>query len=270
MAVASESAVDERSVNVAGLETPVRVQLAGPVSGPPLVYLHGSNGACWPPGLQALAKTYRVYVPEHPGFGETERPEWIETVRDLALYYLDLFDALGLSSVNLVGQSLGGWIAADLASMCSHDLRRLVLVGAAGLLLEGERRLDQFALSPEAMVRALYHDQSLAEKALAEPSTEQQIRLRVRNGNMTARLGWSPYMADPSLRGRLRRIRIPTLLVWGTRDRIVPLTHAHAYAASIPHARLALIEGSGHLPAVEQAAEFTRVVGTFLAVGEGE
>jgi pimeloyl-ACP methyl ester carboxylesterase len=85
---------------------------------------------------------------------------------------------------------------------------------------------------------------------------------------MTARLGWSPYLSDPSLQGRLHRVRVPTLVVWGAQDRLVPVTHAHAYAESIPQAREALIEACGHLPAVEQPAEFARLVGDFLAQGD--
>lgn len=255
--------IQDQTLDVAG--TTLRLQVAG--HGPPLVYLHGANGAAWPPGLSALADSFRVLLPEHPGFGSSERPEWLETVRDLALVYLDLFEALGLREVNLVGQSLGGWIAAELASLCCHHLRRLVLVGAAGLTLPGEQRLDQFALAPAALTRALYHAQSLADRALAVEPSPEQVRTQVRQRAMTARLGWSPYMADPTLRDRLRRIRVPTLVVWGAQDRLVPLTHAHAYTDGIPDAREALIEACGHLPAVEQPAEFARLVGAFLREG---
>lgn len=255
--------VGPRTVLAGG--TLVRVEVRG--AGPPLVYLHGSNGAFWTPGVEALAERFTVYLPEHPGYGLSERPEWIETVRDLALVYLDLFEALDLRDVNLVGQSLGGWIAAELASLCSHSLRRLVLVGAGGLSLPGEARLDVFAMNPATLTRNLFYDQALAERILSAEPTPEQIRAQVRNRSMTARLGWNPYMADPTLATRLRRIKVPTLLVWGAQDRIVPLTHAHAFAERIPHAELKLIEASGHLPMTEQPAEFARLVGDFLAQG---
>lgn len=239
------------------------VQVAG--EGPPVVYLHGANGAGWAPGLEALAAQFRVYLPEHPGYGTTERPEWLETVRDLALFYLELFDTLGLEQVHLIGQSLGGWVAADLATMCSHHLRRLVLAGAAGMTLPGERRPDTFALSPAALTRALFYDEALAERALAVEPTPEQVHAQVRNRGMTARLGWNPYLSDPTLRDRLWRIRIPTLLVWGAQDRLVPPSHGEAYAAGLPNARLSLIQQCGHLPAVEQPARFAHLVATFLA-----
>ncbi len=264
MSQAISSFATEERISVAGVDA--RVQIAG--DGPPILFLHGSNGTAWTPGLQALAGRFRVYQPEHSGFGETERPDWIETVRDVALYYLDLIEALGLRQLNLIGQSLGGWIAADLATYCSHPLRRLVLTGAAGLALPGEKRLDQFAMAPDSLIRALYHDQAIADRMLSVEPTAEQIHAQVRNRGMTARLGWSPYMADPSLRGRLHRVRVPTLLVWGAQDRLVPPSHLRAYAEALPQARVALVEACGHLPAVEQSVEFARLVSEFLAEGD--
>ncbi len=253
--------ITERHVQVDGVSA--RVEVAG--DGPPLVFLHGSSGPRWDPGVQALAERFCVYMPEHPGFGHAERPEWVQTVRDVALWYLDLLEALGLGQLNLVGQSLGGWIAAELASVCSHSLRRLVLAAAAGLALPGERRIDQFTLSPAALTRSLFHDQSIAERLLAVEPDPDTIRLQVRNRAMTARLGWNPYMADPSLAGRLHRVRVPTLIVWGAEDQMVPPTHARAYAAEIAGSRVVLIDRCGHVPMLERPDEFARLVGDFLA-----
>ena len=256
----------EERVTVADL--PVRVQVAG--DGPPLVYLHGANGALWPPGLNGLAERFAVYLPEHPGFGQSERPDWVETTQDVAIFYLDLFDALGLSQVNLVGQSLGGWIAAELASLCGHHLRRLVLVDAAGLRIPGEQRVDMFAIPPDQLVRTIYHDQAFAGRLLAIEPSPEMIRAQVRNRNMTARLSWNPYLCNPALQPRLRRITVPTLVVWGAQDRLIPVSHAYAYAEAIPDARVALIEACGHVPATEQPAEFSRIIGEFLAEEEGK
>ena len=264
MSLETNAAIEERLANVDG--TPARVEVLG--SGPPLVYLHGSSGPGWHAGVLALADRFTVYMPEHPGFGTAERPDWIQTVRDLALFYLDLFEALSLEQVNLVGQSLGGWIAAELASVCGHELYRLVLCGAAGLALPGERRLDQFTLSPAALTRVLFFDQTLAERALATEPSPEAIKIQVRNRAMTARLGWNPYMADLSLAGRLHRIRVPTLIVWGAQDQVAPRTHADAFAAGIPGSRVVLVDQCGHLPMVEQPKHFARVVGDFLTGAE--
>jgi pimeloyl-ACP methyl ester carboxylesterase len=241
----------------------VRCQIRG--DGPPLVSLHGASGAVWTPGLERLAERFTVYLPEHPGFGRSERPDGIESVLDLALVYLDLFDALGLRDLDLVGHSLGGWIAAELASLCAHQLRRLVLVSAVGLTIPGEERADVFLLSGEERTRISFADPALVEQALARRPTPEAQREQATNWNMTARLAWKPFMASPALAGRLGRIRVPTLLVWGAQDRIVPPVHAHAYARAIPGAEVALIEACGHAAAVEQPEELARVITTFLA-----
>lgn len=253
--------MDFDTYEVAGATARVAIQ----GEGPPLVYLHGSGGANWPSALTLLAQRFRVYVPEHPGFGDTERPDWVETVQDIALFYLDLFETLGLSEINLVGQSLGGWIAAELASLCSHGLGRLVLADAAGLYLPGVERPDMFTMTPEGWNRTLYHDPALAERALAVTPTPEALRASVRNRAMVARLGWNPYLSDRRLRPRLHRIRVPTLVVWGAQDRVIPPAYARAYADAIPGARVALIEHCGHLVAAEQPEKFARVVGDFLS-----
>lgn len=251
----------EERASVAGFD--LRLQVAG--SGPPLVYLHGPDGATWPTALDNLSERFRLYLPEHPGFGQSERPEWVDTIQDLALFYLDLFDALDLPPVNLVGHSLGGWIAAELASLCCHRLRGLVLVDAVGLKIPNEPRLDIFRLPLDGLVRAMYADSAAAERALAVALAPQEAPAHVRNRAMTARLGWNPYLSNPVLQSRLRRIHTPTLIVWGAQDLLVPVSHASLYAEAIPDARLAVIEACGHAPAAEQPEEFARVVGDFLA-----
>jgi pimeloyl-ACP methyl ester carboxylesterase len=256
-----EPAVPElQTTTVDGIE--VRVAVAG--QGPPLLLLHGAGGSNWRPSYDLLAERFRVYLPEHPGFGVTERPEWLETVQDLAVWYLDLVEHLAIAPTHLLGHSLGGWTAAELASLCSHDLRKLVLVDPAGLRIPGEQRLDSFTLTPEQSVRALYHEQGFADRVLSAPPAPEATRAGVRNKNMTARLGWNPYLCSLALEPRLRRIRIPTLVLWGKQDQLIPPSHGDLYARRIPGARLALIDRCGHVPMVEQPAEFTRLVVEFL------
>lgn len=241
----------------------VRMAVAG--DGPPILFLHGAGGSNWRPGYELLANRFRVYLPEHPGFGVTERPDWLETVQDLAIWYMDLIDHLGLAPVSLVGHSLGGWTAAELASLCSHQLRKLVLIDPAGVRIPGEQRVDLFRQTPEQGARTLYHDQSFAERILAAPPSPEMAAAQIRNRNMTARLGWNPYLCNPALEPRLRRIHLPTLIVWGKQDKLIPLGHGELYARRIPGAKLAVIEACGHLPPVEQPDRFARIVGDFLA-----
>ncbi len=241
----------------------LRIHVAG--DGPPLLFLHGASGSDWRPDYDRLAQHWKVYLPEHPGFGVTERPDWLESVQDLAIWYMDLIDHLQLGQVHLVGHSLGGWTAAELASLCSHDLRKLVLVDAVGLRIPGEKRLDMFLASPEEIADAVYYREELAQRVLNVPSSPEAQRAAIRNRNMTARLAWNPYFCNPSLEQRLRRIDVPTLVVWGKQDGLVPVAHAALYAERIPGARVAVMDECGHVPHVEQAEQFARVVADFLA-----
>jgi len=243
----------------------IDVSIAAAGEGPPLLFLHGAGGSNWRPGYDRLAERFRVYLPEHPGFGVTERPDWLETIQDLAIWYMDLIDHLQLAPVRLVGHSLGGWTAAELASLCSHPLRKLVLIDPAGLRIPGEQRPDLFLMNPEESIRTLYNDQKLADAILAMQPTPEQAQAQIRNKNMTARLGWNPYLCNPALEPRLRRIKVPSLIVWGKQDRIIPLAHGELYAQHIPGAKLAVIDHCGHVAPVEQADEFGRIVGKSLA-----
>lgn len=255
--------IADKRVNVHGVE--VTFKLAG--QGAPLVYLHGAGGSRWSPGLDLLAERLQVYLPEHPGFGTTERPEWLQTMKDMARFYRDLFQAAGLTDLNLVGQSLGGWLAAELAILDGSRLRRLVLVDAAGLQIPGEDRPNMFSLPPSEMPYLLYHDQELARQAASVRATPEQAAQQARNREMAARLGADPYLSDPSLEQRLPQIKLPTLILWGAQDRLIPPTHGSLYARSIAGARLQTIKACGHSPHVEQPVELARLIGDFLDKG---
>lgn len=240
----------------------VRIHVAG--DGPALLFLHGANGSDWRPEYDVMARGFKVYLPEHPGFGVTERPEWLETVQDLAVWYMDLIDHLRLSPIYLAGHSLGGWAAAELASLCSYQLRKLVLIDAAGLRIPGEDRLDLFLATPEQMATAVYQRSDLRQRLLGPPPSPEAQRAIIRNRNMTARLAWNPYLCNPALDRRLRRIRIPTLIVWGRQDGLVPVSHGELYERRIAGAKLAVLENCGHVPMVEQPEEFARIMKDFL------
>jgi pimeloyl-ACP methyl ester carboxylesterase len=159
---------------------------------------------------------------------------------------------------------MGGWTAAELASLCCHELRKLVLIDPAGMRIPGEKRVNLFLQNPEEGTRTLYHDQTFADRILALAPTPESAQIGARNRAMTARLAWNPYLCNPALEFRLRRITVPTLVVWGAQDALIPSTHAEVYAKRIPGAKVALIDNCGHVPMVEQPQEFVRVVGDFL------
>ena len=237
----------------------IRMMRAG--QGAPLLFLHGGGGApLWLPFMETLAQRFDVIVPEHPGFGGSDTPDWLDNVGDLAYFYLDVIAALKLSGVHLVGTSLGGWIAAEIAVRNCSPLKTLTLSAAVGINVKGVPKGDLFMWSREQLIRNLYHDQKLAEAALAQPVSDDAMMVYAKNQLASAKLGWSPRLYNPHLSKWLHRISVPTLLVWGDDDRLVPLPHGEAYAKLIPGAELRVIENCGHVPHVERADAFVTAV----------
>ncbi|MEX0872374.1 MAG: alpha/beta hydrolase [Aquisalimonadaceae bacterium] len=234
--------------------------------GPPLLFLHGAGGGSeWLPFMSELARRYTVIVPEHPGFGDSESPGWLREVGDLAYFYLDFLEQRGLRDVHLVGASLGGWIAAELAVRNQHHLRTLTLVNSAGIHVKGlPRKGDIFLWSREEKTRRLYHDAGMAEAALAVPLEGEAMDRQLKNALTTALLAWQPRLYNPQLIKWLHRITVPTLVLWGAEDQVIPAAYGEQFAQRIPNARLVNFEACGHLPQVECAERFVSALGEFF------
>jgi len=237
-------------------------------SGPPLLVLHGAGGPNgWRRWHAALAERFTVYAPAHPGYGLSDSADWMESPRDLARYYLWFMDTLGLERPHLLGHSLGGYIAAELAVMNPHALDRLILVAAAGLKPERGEILDVFYYPVEQLRDLGYHDPSQApewDELFGTPPTPEQQDLAMRAREMSARLIWKPYAHNPRLPHFLPRVANPTLVVWGREDRIVPLACGEQYARLLPNATLKVIEGCGHSPNIERPDEYVSILTEFL------
>ena len=233
--------------------------------GTPLLFLHGARGAgVWLPFFKTLSEHFDVIVPEHPGFGRSDTPEWLDNVGDLANFYLEFIQKLGLREVNLVGTSLGGWIAADLAVRNSSALRSLTLVAAAGIHVPGAPKGDLFLWTPEQLVRNLFCDQALAEAMLKQTPDEDERKQQAKNALTLAKLTWQPRLYDPNLRKWLHRIDRPALIVWGDSDKLIPPVYGPAFRDLIPGAKLLVIKNCGHLPHVEKTAELAGAVVKFI------
>jgi pimeloyl-ACP methyl ester carboxylesterase len=256
----SAPAVREERPTIAG--TRIRLQSAG--DGPPLLYLHGAGGVAWLPGHTLLAERYRVLLPEHPNWGEDDLTTGLESIDDLVYFYLDFLDQLELERVHLIGHSLGGWLAAEIAVGHAHRLRTLTLVDAAGLWLPETPMPDLFALSAAERSRLGNYDPALAEASIAASATPEGRAAGVRAQTAFARIAWNPYLHNPRLPARLHRVRVPTLLVWGEADEIIPPAYCDAYARLIPHAQVVRLPECGHSPAREQPAAFAKAVLGFL------
>jgi pimeloyl-ACP methyl ester carboxylesterase len=245
-----------------------RIELIERGSGRPLLLLHpaigikGSDQA-----IDRLARSFRVLAPSHPGFGRSELPRGMNTVDDLAYFYLDLMDALDLREVVLAGLSFGGWIAAEIAIKSTARVSHLVLADAVGIKL-GDREhrdiADIFTTRQDEIDRLAYHDPKVG--AVDHTTiTDDDALIMFRNREATALFAWSPYMYDPKLAGRLHRIRVPTLLLWGASDRVVSPDYGRAYGARIPGAQFELIDEAGHYPHLERPDLFAQKIIDFVA-----
>jgi pimeloyl-ACP methyl ester carboxylesterase len=243
----------------------VAVKLHHAGRGPKVLFLHGAGGVPqWLPFFDAMAERYELLVPEHPGFGGSDDPPWIRSMADLAMFYLDLVEEAELDRIHLVGNSLGGWLAAEILIRDRSRFRSLVQLAPAGIRVEGVPCGDNFIWGPEEAVRNLYHDQSFADRILALTLSDEQLDVMLRNRFTVAKLGWQPRWFNPDLEKWLHRIKLPALIVWGDDDKIMPPVNAALWRERLPDARLVMVEGCGHLPHVEHAPLVARHVCAFL------
>ena len=232
--------------------------------GAPLVFLAGASGApVVLPFMEQLATRFDVLVPDHPGYGQSDEPEWLENIHDVAYFYLDFLQTLDLHEAVIVGSSMGGWMALEMAVRNTSRIGALVLVSPAGIRADGAEPADIFLLSPEDTIRRLFHDPKFAEERLALPVTPEAIDLALKNRHTTARLAWEPRLHDPMLPKWLHRIDVPVSIVWGAQDRILPVGIAHELKRLLPKAELNIFERCGHLPQVEKMEEFCELVVRF-------
>ncbi len=247
----------DQVIDVRGVQ--IKVQQAG--SGAPLLFLHGAGGRNWTALHRRLSSDFRVIAPEHPGFGRSPIPDWMNSVGDLAFFYLDLMEAMDLHGVHLAGHSLGGWTAGEIAIRNTSRLATLTLMAPAGVAVPEAPFGDIFLWSPEQATRAQFFNQALAEKRLAAPA---DLDLALHNKTAVARLAWSPRLSNPQLPFWLHRINKPTLFVWGREDRIVPYACAQPWRARVPHSQLVTLDECGHAIHNEKPDDAADAIISFL------
>ena len=234
----------------------VRLQRAG--KGETMLFLHGAGGLPpWGPFCEALSAKFDLIMPEHPGFGDSDTPDVIRDVRDMAMYYLDFLDGLNLNKVHLVGTSLGGWIAATLAVRNCTQLASLALLAPAGQRVKGAPMGDNFVWTPEENARNLVFNQKIAEAMLGANMSPEDEDRALKNRFMATKLGWEPRWHDPALGRWLHRVKVPTLVLWGADDKLFPSVYSKPWVEGIPGAKCEIIRECGHLIHVEKAAEAT-------------
>jgi pimeloyl-ACP methyl ester carboxylesterase len=249
---------------------PVPVTLTDRGDGRPFLLLHGGAGPLSVDGFAELLSASgpaRVLVPVHPGFGGTPRPDGLDSISALARVYGQLLDDLDLTDVIVIGSSIGGWIAADIATLSSPRVAGVVLVDAAGLQLPDHPAADFFSLTMDQVADLSYYNPDAFRidlDALPAPAKAAMA------GNRAA-LGvyGGAAMADPGLLGRLPAVAVPVLVAWGEADRMIPPEHGEAYAKAIGGAEFLLIPHAGHMPQLETPDELLRAVLAFAGEHTG-
>jgi pimeloyl-ACP methyl ester carboxylesterase len=245
----------------------VSLELLTAGDGPPLLFLHGGDYfAQHREFFDRLTRRWRVVVPRHPGFGNSERPNGFRTVHDLAYLYLDLLERQDLRNVILVGSSFGGWIALEMCVRRLERIDRLVLLDSVGIKFGGreERDIaDIYALSSEELLRRTFFDPVRMVPDYARLS-DDELGVVARDRQATALYGWRPYMHNPGLRQWLHRVQVPALVIWGENDGIVTPDYGQKLCRSLPNARFEAIHEAGHYPQIERPDEVADTIDHFV------
>jgi pimeloyl-ACP methyl ester carboxylesterase len=239
---------------------PVTYSEAG--SGRPFLLLHGGAG---PQSVTGFADTLtaagsgRVIVPVHPGFAGTPRPAGLDSVPGLAALYLRLLDDLDLDGVTVIGNSIGGWIAAEIAATASARIAGVVLVDAVGIDVPGHPIADFFSLTLDQVAQLSYHDPTRFRIDPSTMSAQQQAAMAGNRASLAVYAG----TPDPTLGSRLARVTVPVLVIWGDSDGIADPEYGRAFAAAIPGARFLLLPATGHLPQLESPDQLLAAIREF-------
>jgi pimeloyl-ACP methyl ester carboxylesterase len=255
----------EETVRVAGAQ----LAMVKGGSGKPLLILHDELGyPGWMTWNETLGHERELFIPLQPGFGKTPKLEWVRTYRDLAGFYSQVLRELKLDPVDVIGYSAGGFIAAEMVAADPRIFSRMVLVGPMGIKPTEGEIMDIFPITMRTHLRATVADPHGTPEFLklyGGEMTPEQFEAFEDARAESARIGWEPYMHNPALPYLLRGTKVPTLLVWGTKDRVVPRGCIDEYKKAIPGAQVATIEGAGHRPEIENSSEFVKIVSRFLS-----
>ena len=237
-------------------------------SGSPLLVLLSEDAAyeATSPFIQDLAKRHELIIPQPPGFGRSERPDWISNPDDISYIYLDLVERLGLKNIPVLGLSLGGWIALEMAVKDDSFISKLVLVDPLGIKIGGpyDRDFqDIWTLHPEKVAALKYHNTDFAKRDYTG-SPEEDVTIVARNVESFARFCWEPYMHNPKLKVRLPRVQVPTLFIWGENDGVSTPAFGKAFSEQVPGAKFATVAKAGHYPHIEQPEAVLTHVNAFL------
>ena len=247
-------------------QTDITVEEYG--SGRPFMLMHGGAGPQSMIGFAsrlAASEHAHVYVPTHPGFGGTARPDWLNNISALAETYVKLIEQLDLRDVAVVGGSIGGWIAAEMALRHSTRISSFIMIDAVGIVVGGQPIVDIFPLTLDEVMQLSYHN-PVPFRPDPTKLTDADKRGLAANRQALAVYGGQPSTGDPTLAKRLSAVTTPTLVVWGDSDGIVSPDYGRAFAAAIPNAKFQLLPDAGHMPQIETPDQLLTTIRNFINV----
>lgn len=255
--------ITKEQVNIRGLN----LHFTRTGKGPVVLFLHGA-GAAGPnpfdPMLERLNSDFEVFVPEHPGYGKSDRPDWIKNISDVADFYLDFLEHLNLSEIHLMGNSMGGWIACEIAVRNTQQIRSLTLIGSVGINVEGVAPpVYLFDKTPEETMRLALTDEKIISELLSRQLSEEQIKINAQNLETAALYVSTPYSAD--LHEKLHIIDVPTLILGGDSDGLVSPAYLREFEKRIPKSILRILKDCGHIPSLERPDLLNSVFREFLS-----
>ena len=251
----------QEMISVAGC----RVSVLRGGAGDPLLHLHGAGVVRQTmPFMEMLAENFDVIIPQHPGFGDSEEPDWIDGMADLAYFYLEFMDRLGLGGLHLAGTSLGGWLSSEIAMRSTERLATLTLIGAGGIHVEGVERGKSREWGPQETLRQVIYDQDLAEKMIAAmPENPQDDPIFQKNRRTISKLA-KPPAYNPDIQKWVHLVKIPVHVIWGDHDRLLPVDYAPVYTELFDNATLSIMEKCGHIPYTERPREYADLIAGFI------
>lgn len=259
--------MNETTMKIAGVDLELFTANGGGRGDGAILFLHSGHGYDpWQSFAAELAAGRKLVAPSHPGFGKSSLPYWLDSIDDVAHIYLELLDRLELAQADVVASSVGGWIAAEMASKAPERFRRLVLIAPVGVKTGPAEKLDipdLFAMPQSEVDKLVYRDPG---RMTADLGTlpDEALATVFRNRESLALLVWEPWMHNPKLKHRLHRVQAPALFVRGDSDGVVSDAYLQAYARLLPNARTATIADAGHLPHLEQPEKLKAAIAKFL------
>jgi pimeloyl-ACP methyl ester carboxylesterase len=243
------------------------VSVAQTGQGPDLLVLHRSiGGDSLATFVAALGSKFAVVAPAMPGYDDSSRPDWARSVRDIAAIVRHVVRPFSAERPVLVGPGLGGWVAAEMAAMSPECFRALVLIGPLGVQPRQGEITDPFLFSCDRYIEMGFADKDAYRRTFGEDGLGSDAWLRrERNREMTTRIAWKPRMFDQTLPFRLQYIELPTLILWGEQDEVVPRGVVERYGEAIQGARLEVLPGRGHMLEVEDPDRITNLISSFVA-----